>query len=260
MLRHIRQIIRLLLFGEATPSALAGLRPIANSAGYDFVQLSKSACRPMFNSSLDRSSISPSTAECIGFNHHVLDRLKTDRRIRIVILVYAWGHIFGQPESVEAVIDGIVNQPGVRIQNPLQIATLQSLETSIRSLLANGKQVIVMEDVPEFGIDPLLKYRTSRIPIRHAIAMRLGVLDDSDEGLIKPNRSLRDVIGHHTTPDMIATLPGTTMVDLKQEFCKEAGRCIYRKDNTLFYLDHQHLSPAGAEYALRDFHMQPANP
>lgn len=243
------------LWGDSHAAALApGLRRIVNTAGYDFAQLSKSACHPMSDVGLDRRSISPS-AECIRFNRHVLDRLETDRRIRIVILVNAWGHMFSQPATVEAVVDGIVSQPGSRTQNPLQIASLQFLETSIRSLLADGKQVVVMEDVPEFSIDPLANYRTIRIPARHTLAKWLGEVDDNHQGLIDPELSSKNTFAIKQIRNIIANLPGATLVDLRQEFCSQPDRCIYRKDSALLYLDHQHLSPAGAEYALRDFHI-----
>ena len=168
--------------------------------------------------------------------------------------------LFNQPETVESLIGGIVNQPEARNQAQSQIATWQFLETSIRSLLVNGKQVFVMEDVPEFVIDPLMNYRTSRIPIRHAIAMGMGVLDDSDEGVIAAEHSSRDALATAQLREVISALSGATLVDLRHEFCSEASRCIYRKDEVLFYLDFQHLSPAGADYALRDFRIPPANP
>jgi hypothetical protein len=58
----------------------------------------------------------------------------------------------------------------------------------------------------------------------------------------------------------LAAKPRATPVDLKHELCNETDQCRYRKDNTLFYLDCQHLSTAGADHALRDFHIPPATP
>ena len=247
------------VWGDSHATALApGLRKIAHAAGYDFIQLSKSACRPIRDTALDRHSIFSNDAECIRFNRNVLSRLVNDPRIKVVIVADAWGHMFSPPSTVEGDVDAVANRHGTRNQDQSQIATMQFLERSIQSLLVKGKQVVVMEDVPQFDIDPLLNYRTSRIPIRHAFAQRLGVLNDSDEGFISPRSSLPDASATKFLQEMIVTLPGATLVDLRHEFCDHAGRCIYRKDDVLFYRDFQHLSRAGADYALRDFNIPPA--
>jgi hypothetical protein len=95
------------------------------------------------------------------------------------------------------------------------------------------------------------------IPLRRAIATWMGIEDNSGVEFASDRAGSSDALAASLLHDAIATLPDTTLVDVKQAFCSQAGKCVYRKDGRLFYLDSQHLSPDGARYALRDFHLPP---
>jgi hypothetical protein len=45
------------------------------------------------------------------------------------------------------------------------------------------------------------------------------------------------------------------LVDLKTKLCRRPNQCAYRDGDKLLYIDNQHLSSAGARYALRDFEL-----
>jgi peptidoglycan/LPS O-acetylase OafA/YrhL len=244
------------LWGDSHAAALApGLRAVAITAGYGFDQLSKSGCRPVIDVAVSGRLTPHSTAECVRFNQQVLNRLETDRRVRIVIIADAWARLFSRQSSAEGSEAGSPDHQVTRNQDESQNVNIQFLENSIRSLQTKGKLVIVMEDVPTFDIDPLSNVRASQIPIRHTIANWLAVAIDRDVGFTSPRTFSSDVLATSILRGIVATLPGTTLVDLKREFCSEPHTCIYQKDGQLLYLDHQHLSPDGARYALRDFHL-----
>jgi peptidoglycan/LPS O-acetylase OafA/YrhL len=246
------------LWGDSHAAALApGIRPIVDAAGYDFAQLNKAGCRPLGGAAFDRRSASGPDAECSRFNRQALKQIESDQRIRIVIIADAWGHMFTQQSSVEALIGGNAGRRGARRQNNSQNDAMQFLKDSISSLQAAGKNVIVMGDVPSFDIDPLVIVWTDMIPLRRAIATWMGIEDNSGVEFASDRAGSSDALAASLLHDAIATLPDTTLVDVKQAFCSQAGKCVYRKDGRLFYLDSQHLSPDGARYALRDFHLPP---
>ena len=248
------------LWGDSHAAALApGLRSIAKTAGYDFFQLTKSACRPMSEEVFDRRSIPPPIAECMSFNRIVLHQLEIDSRIRIVIISDAWGHIFLKSRDITKEVNDIEGQHYTLGVNLSQDVTMHFLEASIRSLQAKGKQVIVFEDTPYFGADPLSIVRVDMMPIRHTLAMWLGVVNNRDASSLSFRTTAYDVSSSALLHAAISAVPGVELVDLKHALCNETGRCVYRKGDQVFFNDYQHLSPDGAHYALRDFHLPSAD-
>src|SRR5208282_6626503 len=79
-----------------------------------------------------------------------------------------------------------------RSDNNQQDRPLVFLEDAIRELQRSGKEVIVFKDVPNFDIDPLLNVWTERIPLRNALANRLGLTDHSSQGKIGDETLSRD--------------------------------------------------------------------
>jgi peptidoglycan/LPS O-acetylase OafA/YrhL len=244
------------LWGDSHGAALApALRTFANSAGYDFAQLTMGACRPESDPDPARGPIVPETAACSHFNHHVLDRLQQDQHIRIVIVADAWSHMDIQPSSLDESTAADAGRIGVHTVDEAQDTTMQFLQTSIRSLQAYGKHVIVMDDVPSFYPNPYAQFWTDRVPLRRRLAAWLGVPKAGDvvppSPLAAPYYAQASALLHRS----IASLPGVTLVDLKHSLCNQAGECAIRKDGRLLYLDYQHLSPEGARIALQDFHL-----
>ena len=246
------------LWGDSHGAALVpALRPIANSAGYDFAQLTRSACRPEADPDLGHGPISLEDATCSQFNQRVLDRLRQDPHIRIVIVADAWSHMDLQLPGAESSHSANADRGSTRRVDEAQNSPMQFLEASIRSLQASGKQVIVIDDVPGFDIDPYAQFWTNRIPLRRVIAAAMRVPQTGDEAPPSSRMASYFSLASTLLHDAVAALPGVTLVDLKHSLCKQTGQCAFRKNGYPLYFDYQHLSPEGARYALQDFRLPP---
>jgi hypothetical protein len=135
----------------------------------------------------------------------------------------------------------------------------QSLTASIRSLQAVGKQVIVLDDVPIFAVDPLWRVRTTRIAARRNLASWLSLHESSDPGYASPVDDAGSAQTAALLRQTLAKLPTVQLVDLKPMLCSSPSQCAYRDNDKLLYADPQHLSADGAVYALRNFRL-PALP
>jgi peptidoglycan/LPS O-acetylase OafA/YrhL len=249
------------VWGDSHAAALApGLRSAAIAQGYGFVVLSQDSCPPLVGVSVYIPRAPSFAASCFQFNHRVLNLLKGNPDIQIVALVGFWEAPFG----VRMPWHG--NDRGwwtAESATGHEIPTLdgsreilkQSLATTIQSLRAAGKEVIVFEDVPNFMFDPVMRARTTRIPARRALAAWLGGLDASDPGLASPDLNPEAAPATSAVRDAVAEFSDVTLVDLKSKLCSSASQCAYRDGDRLFYSDSQHLTPDGAQYALRGFRL-----
>lgn len=244
------------LWGDSHADALGpGLRKVASHAGYGFVQLDKSTCRPLKDVD-EFDPLNPhASAECLRYNREALHLFETDRNIRIVVLAGHWESLFHAKSSIEWLTDGDAH----RATGPEETRAVfvQALSATIASLQASGKQVIVMGDVPDFDFDPLEAIRTHLIPARHGLAMLLGVEQGLDVEAAPRSDPAAAAVVSSLLREATATLPGSTVVELKQGLCDDAGQCIYRREGQLFYRDNHHLSPDGSSFALRNFRLPP---
>ena len=249
------------LWGDSHAAALApALRQIANSEGYELVRFNKSFCRPLGVADDLRRPVSSKMDECLRFNRFALDQMQADRRVRIVIIANAWGHVISQPAGIQSSGGAVA----VRDLATRMLASNQDvfrfLEASISLLQRNGKQVILLDDVPTFDLDPTSLVWTGWIPVRRAIADRLGLLNRSGSELPSPMRAPANALATTLLKIVVSDLPGTTMVDTKRPFCGQNGQCAFREGGTMLYLDPQHLTPDGARLALEHFHLRSAAP
>jgi hypothetical protein len=192
-----------------------------------------------------------------------LNLLKANSNIQIVALVGFWEEPFRLSIPGRGIERKWLTNESARSH---EIPTLdassellkESLSASILSLQKAGKKVIVFEDVPNFGFDPVLRVRTASIPARRALAGMLGTLDVRDPGFgfVSPqNLAPEAARATSAIKKAVADFSGVTLVDLKPEICGSANQCIYRMGNQLLYSDSNHLTPDGARYALRDFRL-----
>ena len=241
------------IWGDSHAAALApGLRAAATAQGYGFVELTKDNCTPLTGAAHYTPEYPLLAATCARFNRKVLDFLVATTRIRIVFLVGSWASPFNRNWQ-----DGwLTNDPAHPSAIPSAEASralfMQSLTASIRTLQAAGKQVVVMQDVPEFNFDPLLRVRFSHIPVRLALAKRMGIPEAGDPGLASSEDDAAFASAIAAIRQVAADTPNTSLVDLKAAFCASSEACIYRDRGRLLFLDRSHLSPDGARYALRN--------
>ncbi len=119
-----------------------------------------------------------------------------------------------------------------------------------------GKQVVVIEDVPRFKFDPFSRVRTAQIPARQVLARWLGSQDAADPGVADPTDKATVEMVNVLLKHITDSLSDVRLVDLTPELCEGyLSECTYRRGSQMLYFDRHHLSPEGAQYALRDFRL-----
>lgn len=242
------------LWGDSHSAALApALLSIANAQNYDFVQFGKRSCLPLLGIAKYIPPAPLSARECLPFNQKVVDRLDNDRRVRVVVLAGAWLDVLPHPSDRWLTLES-----ASRLITPTPDATramfMHSLEATIQNLQQAGKKVIVVEDVPNFDFDPLLRFRTSQIPVRHALAALLGSPYASDRGVAPNSEAPSFAVVNAQLKLVLDGFSGVSLINLEPALCHADGQCIYRNGDSVFYYDHEHLTADGARFALRAFH------
>ena len=271
------------LWGDSHAAALApGLRALAIAQGYGFVQFTKTSCLPLAGVMRYMPRIPAQASRCLNFNRKVLDLIRSDRRIRIVVLTGAWSGCLERTWEGGWLIADTSGQPRNTSRIPSRIPSLsalqalfiQSLAAQIESLRAAGKYVIVLEDVPNFSFDPLSRVRAAHIPARSALAIALGIgtelkiknsaapgidpkMDSSIDPGLAPNNgdASADAITSASLHQAVPAQDGAELIALKSSFCLDTSRCAYRDGDRLLYFDSGHLTAYGASFALRNFRL-----
>jgi len=244
------------LWGDSHAAALApALRSAENAQGYGFVELEKNSCTPLTGATHYIPRLPRLAAECLRFNRTTLGLLQGDRRIRVVILAAAWAAPLYRTWMDGWLSANLAREPQVPSPEATSRLYLQSLTASIRALEDAGKQVIVLEDTPNFDFDPLLKVRTARIPARRALARWLGIQGDPDPGIALPAGDASIAASVSVLEEAAAHLPGVALLDPKPTLCQSSTQCAYRDGESLLFIDSSHLSPDGARRALRDLQL-----
>ncbi len=247
------------LWGDSHSAALApGLRDVAKAQGYGFAQLGQTGCLPLIGAAEYRANSPEVARNCMDFNHNVLNFLQASADIKMVVLVGFWERPF-QPESAQWLVrehEQSRARASLAEQEGMFVA---GLETTIQSLQASDKQVILMNDVPSFAFDPHAIFRNCEMPLRHKIAGWLG--DESSCGaesgpVLSPTAS---ALTASLLDQVTKASPGIELVDLRKNLCNEQGDCAYQHNRQELYIDAVHLSDTGAHYVLRDFHLPGLN-
>ena len=253
------------LWGDSHAAALApGMRTAAIARGYSFAEFTKTSCLPMTGVMRFIPRIPAQASRCLNFNRKVLDLIQADRRIRIVILTGAWAGCLERNWEAGWLTAETPHQPqfsdeaqsGIPSQIAVQTLFIQSLAAQVQALRAAGKYVIVLEDVPNFSFDPILRVRAAHIPARAALVKALEFAPQIDPGFAPNNgdasaTSLTAESLHQAVPNQA----GVELIDLKPAFCADSEHCQYRDNNRLLYFDSGHLTTYGASFALRNFQL-----
>lgn len=240
---------KLALLGDSHAASLApALEQVASEHGYGFELLAKASCRPLAGVTLHWALHPTFERTCSDFNRAALQRVANDDRTQIVVLAGYWSAPLAE-DSKEAYAD--VSQKDELLSPAESGRNLEAgLLKTILLLRSAGKRVVVASDVPRLDLDPVDSVRNSVIRTRGELANVLSshVLSlDSvpQQNLIKPADALADSEIRHA-----ARQAGATILDLSRNLCP-SGQCRFWNDGILFYSDSQHLTAAGAEYALR---------
>lgn len=248
------------LWGDSHAAALApAVRDQVHAAGYDFLEVTKSSCPPLVGLGRFLRGSPGFASNCRRFNATVLQQLASDPRTRIVVLAADWKAMFEDPATRNTGWLVPENAP------PSREPTLSDSEGMFRlalgktigQLQAHHKEVILVEDVPEFEINPLWRVRTGEMPLRRSAFAAFGSgefpnpgkeeeADRCEVGLV---RKMVEGIGRENRVEVL---------DPVEKLCNSEGLCRYREGAQLFYEDQQHLSRAGAFAALAGWRLPPA--
>jgi peptidoglycan/LPS O-acetylase OafA/YrhL len=242
------------VWGDSHSAALApGLRSIANSEGYGFVQLGETGCLPLIGAANFQPGAPLAPAECMQFNRRALNLLQTDPRVKIVVLVGKWTDSFDQGTGAMWLVTDPAHEREAPSLDAASAIFRHSLLASIQALQDSGKQVIVVEPTPMFDFDPLMKIRTAQIPARYSLAKWMGSESASDTGFSPVSNTAAFASAESQLKMTLEGSHGVTMIDLEPELCGGGEECAYRNGERMLYSDFHHLTPDGAQYALRDF-------
>ena len=242
------------LWGDSHSAALApSLRTIASAQGFGFVQLGKAACPPLIGATHFIPRLPLLGDGCRRFNRESFDLLKANQHIRIVVLTADWSASLARTWESGWLSADQAHDAEFPTSDENRRLFLDSLAATLGALQTARTQVIVIEDVPSFEIDPLWRIRATRIPARRRLAALLGIQDATDPGFAAPDPYQNRALSFSLVQQAVASVPGVTLVDLDPALCSSPDQCAYRNGENLLYNDGGHLSTDGAHYALRNF-------
>jgi hypothetical protein len=233
------------------------LHSFASNQGYDFKQLGHSSCPPILGVTRYRPWNPIEGAECLRYNRKALEMLENDSDVKIVFLAGYWSAPFLRTWKDGWLTDDLSRASQVPSMKDERTLLILSLSASIRSLQEAGKQVVVVADSPSFDFDPVSRVRNAQIPARRVLAVWLAHQQDGDTGVASP--STEEALAYSESASAVSqTVDGfhnVALFDLYAKLCLAPGVCTYRNGDQLLYIDRDHLSPEGANYVFRGFHL-----
>ena len=125
------------------------------------------------------------------------------------------------------------------------------LTRTLDALRAAGKRVIIVQDVPDWGFDPLKIALADAIPARGAMARPFDAdVGTSNTGRVAAARIARHPEVTHIVSDVAAGRAQVQVWDPFPAFCGPS-ECVFAVAGTPLFFDKDHLSPTGADLALR---------
>ena len=239
------------LWGDSHAAALApGLRALAQAQGHGFAELTKNSCTPVIGATHYIPRIPALAAACLRFNQATLQLLQSNRNITVVVLMASWEAPLNRNWMDGWLTADLAHQAIVPTPETEHQVYLAALTSTVHALEASGKLVILIEDTPNFGFDPMMRVRTSSIPARRELAKWMGS-QSSDSGVSHPAGDPSIPVAVALMQEASAQLPGVPLYDLKPAFCETPTRCTYRDGDTLLFADSTHLTSEGAARAVR---------
>ena len=247
----------LVLWGDSHADAIAPVaRQKAHQAGYDFIEIAKGSCPPLDHEGRQLRDAPGFASHCIAFNDNALRAIGSDSRIRVVMLAACWRDSLADPyrERTGWIVtaenaDGAMPTPEVSRQR-LQAG----LENSVQALRKSGKHVVLVQDAPAFLTEPMWRVRTAALPMRRWIAGVIQPDRATDSGRDAEAEEQWDAIAHDIVFE-VAHATDSDLLDLEAALCSSPANCEYRDATNVFYEDNQHLSPAGAAFAMTGWNL-----
>ncbi len=180
------------------------------------------------------------------YNHSVLNFIKAHTEIRTVILVGRWaGHIKGNNRYEDPFSNQLKDTFGEYDANtPNQLLLKVGLTRTVHALLAMGRKVILVSDVPEIGYNvPRFYSVQTRFPmIVNGVDIRPTIAEYNER-----QREVQMMLME------LAKLPNVALVHPESRVFDKNRLSKIMEDGELLYRDGDHLSTFGAQYVAPAF-------
>lgn len=232
-------------------SHAAALRPalLAQARARDawFVQATKASCPPLLGATRLMPNHPGHAEACARYDAAAIAAVARDPRVATVVVAGFWQVSLDPP--VLATGERYVAAADPQADSAAALRT--GVVAMLRRLRAGGKTVVLLADVPSYRFDPARLRYADYLPLRRMI----GALADPtlravdgwiDRGHVAP---VEDE-GAAIVRGAAAAVPGVAFASLATPFC-DARRCRIGDADAPWFVDPQHVSPAGAQVALR---------
>jgi peptidoglycan/LPS O-acetylase OafA/YrhL len=228
------------LLGDSHAKVIAPeLHKLANQSGYNFYEITRSSCLPILTPANSQPG-TPEQSDCASYNQLAHNLVEQDPKVRVVILAAYWAasRIYGVTEDAAA--DLSVEE--------------KELASTLSSLQASKKQIVVLQDVPIFKFDPLRRTRSHFIPLRDSLARLFSPSFDTwnqaplSQVFLKQNQDTKQMLAR------VSTQFNVNLFDPMENLCTR-DYCTFFDDQSLLYVDQHHCSPVGAKVAYSNLRL-----
>jgi peptidoglycan/LPS O-acetylase OafA/YrhL len=234
------------LIGDSHAWALGpGLRELTARQNLGFRMFTKPACPPLLNVSVWSKNQPALTEACASFMRISVQQLVSDSSVKVVVLAGLWDNPLDR--YVDAMAQGSSNSGSHLLR--------AGLENMVGALQKGNKKVILLGDTPYWRFDPKRVALARSMPLRGLIFCLAqpgceSLFQGSAEfsGTVPPDPRSVEIVRE------VAAAYATQYIDLSRKFCSLA-RCIFQRENELLFIDHSHLSGAGAKYAIENLEL-----
>ena len=213
------------LWGDSHAMHLTGaLR--SSATPLEFVQHTKSQCAPILEIAVI-DSVTP-WRECIEFNDKVLEFIRNDKDIRLVILASSFA--ISKDSSV------VFERGGQSHKGDVRPLVEQQLVKTVRTLSAMGKQVVIVSPLPTDGTD-------------HGKCLVKSSLRKSDIGFCDFTSEDKNINGNRQTIAFVRKVASDNAMNViaLSDIACPSGKCKASENGTFIYRDTGHLSVEGSK-------------
>ena len=201
-------------------------------------------CPPLLNVIIQDQGGDP--RKCLKKGSQAIERVIADPAIHEVIVtsrgpMYTTANGFGDVETDQFgpwILHLKEEKPGEKAN---ETVFSLGLSQTLDALLAAGKKVTYLHDVPELGFD-----------IRRCASFRpLSLTPKGPESCAVSRKDFeaRTKAFKHMIDKLLAQRPGIKVIDLSEALCDDDG-CHGSKNGVLFYIDDDHLSQRGSAFVV----------
>ena len=236
------------LMGDSHASALrAGAEDFARRSGMGFTQLTKSSCPTLVDVSRVMNKHPRHFDECARFNRQALDRVMESPEVKVVILAGFWYASIYEMSASQGYQSTVAPRPFTRAEGVALLS--QGLSRTVEELARKGKRVIVVDDTPLLGFDPIKHLVTEKMALRRFVGDQvLGNLvpeGNRSNFVLAADDDVRRAVAAAAFGSGSAVNDGVSLYSLRDRLCAQSG-CQFAEGGRPMLFDQHHLSQFGA--------------